>query len=188
MNEYNLAKESWDNAKNKGFRHVFNDVPEIICGINIVGEVIELWEAYRRSQLNEPCDKDTRQYGWQLSCLEEELADIMLRSYDCLYDLTCGSQEAFEDVLAKVRSDYKQLDLFEDWKKEEPDHLMWFPDFAQKIIANNAPKKLSKKQLAINIVLCEVFAAKFGLKINDVVMIKHLYNKNRPYRNGGKLC
>jgi len=45
---------------------------------NIHGEVSELWEALRRGELNKPCDKS----GCDLSCQEEELADIVIRVFD----------------------------------------------------------------------------------------------------------
>lgn len=45
---------------------------------NIHGEVSELWEALRRGELNKPCDKS----GCDLSCKEEELADIVIRVFD----------------------------------------------------------------------------------------------------------
>jgi NTP pyrophosphatase (non-canonical NTP hydrolase) len=45
--------------------------------MNLVGEVAELWEAYRNGQLDSPCDKKC-----ELSCVEEELADIQIRLMD----------------------------------------------------------------------------------------------------------
>jgi len=48
-------------------------------GSKINSEVAELWEAYRRSILHEPCDKvypNGQPIG--LSCAEEELADILI--------------------------------------------------------------------------------------------------------------
>jgi NTP pyrophosphatase (non-canonical NTP hydrolase) len=44
---------------------------------NIHGEVSELWEAFRRGTLNKQCDKPAL-----LTCLEEELADIIIRCLD----------------------------------------------------------------------------------------------------------
>lgn len=47
---------------------------------NVHGEVSELWEAARKSQLNEMCDKPCG-----LTCGEEESADILIRVFDaCL--------------------------------------------------------------------------------------------------------
>jgi hypothetical protein len=45
---------------------------------NLHGEVSELWEAYRRGKLDAPCDKE----GCQLTCAEEEVADIFIRNLD----------------------------------------------------------------------------------------------------------
>jgi NTP pyrophosphatase (non-canonical NTP hydrolase) len=46
---------------------------------NILGEAAELWEAARKGTLNKPCDKD----GCDLTCAEEELADLVIRAMDC---------------------------------------------------------------------------------------------------------
>lgn len=47
------------------------------------GEISELWEALRKGQLMKPCDKADKMVdeGLQpLTCLEEELADIVIRA------------------------------------------------------------------------------------------------------------
>ena len=54
---------------------------------NLHGEVSELWESLRKGTLHEPCDKeaftsshlqDTR----RLTCIEEELSDLIIRALD----------------------------------------------------------------------------------------------------------
>lgn len=50
---------------------------------NIHGEVSEFWEAARKGALNKPCDKE----GCALTCAEEELADIMIRTMDAAVTL-----------------------------------------------------------------------------------------------------
>ena len=44
---------------------------------NLHGEVSELWEAYRRNHLQGQCDKPI-----DLTCADEELADIVIRAMD----------------------------------------------------------------------------------------------------------
>ena len=44
---------------------------------NLHSEVSELWEAYRKGQLNTECDKHNG-----MTCAEEELADIVIRAMD----------------------------------------------------------------------------------------------------------
>jgi len=46
---------------------------------NLHGEVSELWEAARKGKLKAPCDKE----GCDLNCVEEELADLVIRAFDC---------------------------------------------------------------------------------------------------------
>lgn len=53
-----------------------SDVVEKACN-NFHNEISELHEAHRKRNLFYPCDK-----GIQLTCLEEELADIMIRIMD----------------------------------------------------------------------------------------------------------
>jgi hypothetical protein len=61
-------------AASKGFHD--EPVPMAVACANLHGEVSELWEAYRRGMLDKPCDKKTAE---PLTCLEEELADIIIR-------------------------------------------------------------------------------------------------------------
>lgn len=45
---------------------------------NVHAELSELWEAYRQGEMDSPCDKS----GLPLSCLEEEMADVLIRVFD----------------------------------------------------------------------------------------------------------
>lgn len=52
---------------------------------NLHEECSELWTAYRASSLNELCDKaeKMKEHGIEpLTCAEEELADILIRTLD----------------------------------------------------------------------------------------------------------
>lgn len=71
-----LRDKAYNNARTKGFYDA--GVPDVAayCA-NLHGEVSELWEAHRRNVLNQPCDKNA-----ELTCLEEELADIVIRVLD----------------------------------------------------------------------------------------------------------
>ena len=46
---------------------------------NLHGEASELWEAARKGKLKDLCDKE----GCDLTCAEEELADLAIRVFDC---------------------------------------------------------------------------------------------------------
>lgn len=54
-------------------------VPQFVA--NLHGECSELWEAYRAGKLRAPCDKAAKM-GEPLTCIEEELADIVIRAFD----------------------------------------------------------------------------------------------------------
>lgn len=98
-----LSKLCYKEAKNKGF-HNKTEKPVLANYLmNLHGEISELWEAYRASKLDEPCDKSIKMKELgilPLSSFEEELADIFIR--------TCDTAEAFginleKAVLAKMQ-------------------------------------------------------------------------------------
>ena len=52
---------------------------------NLHGETSEFWEAYRKGTLNEPCDKAGKMEDMGLpglTCAEEEIADVLIRTLD----------------------------------------------------------------------------------------------------------
>ena len=82
-----LSQEAYKIAASKGFHDA--PVPIAVQIANLHGEVSELWEAHRNHALNEPCDKaeKMRAMGMPvLTCLEEELADIIIRALDTAED------------------------------------------------------------------------------------------------------
>ena len=81
-----VAAEMYRIAAAHGFheKHVQGQVPEdfgAFC-MNLVGEVSELWEAFREGRLDVQCDKKCG-----LTCAEEELADVVIRSMDTAVQL-----------------------------------------------------------------------------------------------------
>jgi NTP pyrophosphatase (non-canonical NTP hydrolase) len=67
--------------------------------INLHGEVSEAWEAYRKGQLFSPCDKAEKMKAAglpALGCLEEELADIVIRALDTAHTFGIDIQQAIE--------------------------------------------------------------------------------------------
>lgn len=70
-----VATEMHEIAKSKGWHD--EDAPFANFVANLHGEVSEMWEAYRAGKLSAPCDKPVK-----LTCLEEELADIVIRAMD----------------------------------------------------------------------------------------------------------
>lgn len=78
-------------AKDHGFHEEgANNAPPAWCS-NLHGEVSEFWEAYRRGTLNEPCDKHIG-----LTCAEEELADIVIRTFDIAFQMGIDLERAVE--------------------------------------------------------------------------------------------
>jgi len=62
---------------------------------NLHGEVSELNEAWRKGTLHSPCDKADKM-DVPLTCLEEELADVILRTFDVAEKLGVDIQRAVE--------------------------------------------------------------------------------------------
>lgn len=90
-----MADIVWDTSEAKGFKDRLIPVSESVA--NIHGEVSELWKAYRTEKLNEPCDKADKMEAVglrPLTCLEEELADIVIRALDAAVDNGVDIEEA----------------------------------------------------------------------------------------------
>jgi NTP pyrophosphatase (non-canonical NTP hydrolase) len=90
-----VAREMYAIAASKGFHDgdVPNEVPRDFgawCA-NLHSEVSELWEAYRRHQLDKQCDKPV-----DLTNAEEELADIVIRAMDTAVALGVDLGKAIE--------------------------------------------------------------------------------------------
>jgi NTP pyrophosphatase (non-canonical NTP hydrolase) len=77
-----VANEMYDISQEHGFHknETIGDATKermaIFCA-NLHGEVSELWEATRKDVLNKPCDKTD-----EMTNVEEELADIVIRAFD----------------------------------------------------------------------------------------------------------
>lgn len=69
--------------------------------MNLVAEIAELWEAYRKGMLTKQCDKSV-----VLTCAEEELADIVIRAMDTATALgiSLGRAIAVKTAYNKTRS------------------------------------------------------------------------------------
>lgn len=80
--------------------------------INIIGEMAEIWEAFRKDELDKPCDKaeKMKKLGLRpLTCKEEEAADVYIRVVQWIQDLGVEDIEEciyIKDQLNKAR-EYK---------------------------------------------------------------------------------
>ena len=84
-----MSSLAYNNAKEKGFHDIDEQCRPVDnyarWTVNLHGEVSELWEAARKDQLTELCDKAEKMAdvtGDALTCEEEELADIIIRVLD----------------------------------------------------------------------------------------------------------
>lgn len=78
-----IADTVYQTAKDLGFHE--EPIPVSISVANLHSEVSELWESYRNNTLNASCDKSVKMKSLglpPLTCLEEELADIIIRALD----------------------------------------------------------------------------------------------------------
>uniref|UniRef100_A0A6M3JD44 Uncharacterized protein n=1 Tax=viral metagenome TaxID=1070528 RepID=A0A6M3JD44_9ZZZZ len=79
---------------------------ERMCN-NLHDEVSELHEAWRNGNLRNPCNKTVKMIALRLkplSCLEEELADIIIRTFDNAFHLGVDIEKAVETKHAYNRS------------------------------------------------------------------------------------
>ena len=81
-----------------------NGKPELsVYLMNLHSEISELWEAYRENREIKPCDKAEKMAGMGLSpltCLEEELADIVIRALDTAYSYGIDIDNAIATKMA----------------------------------------------------------------------------------------
>ena len=74
-----LAKRIYEFNVAKGWHSEAPDVSKYM--MNLHAEISELREAWRENKMNKPCDKVSKM-DEPLTCLEEELADIQIRTLD----------------------------------------------------------------------------------------------------------
>ena len=96
-----LANKLHESAVAKGWYENSQDEDafvERMCN-NLHDEISELHEAWRNGKLREPCDKAKKMFDAGLpvlSCLEEELADIIIRTLDNAAYLSVNIDRAVE--------------------------------------------------------------------------------------------
>lgn len=95
----NLAEEFMNTAKSKGFysSEEYNLDKDVAA---MHAEVSELWEAYSRGKLDQPCDKSDQmleKIGMSLTCSEEEAADLIIKSL-------CIAKALGIDIVKSVRA------------------------------------------------------------------------------------
>jgi NTP pyrophosphatase (non-canonical NTP hydrolase) len=96
-----IAEEVYENARLKGFHDNDSDIDTFIQGAtnNLHNEVSELHEAWRARKLDHYCDKKDGMAALglvPLTCLEEELADIIIRTLDNAKTLGVDIERAVE--------------------------------------------------------------------------------------------
>ena len=95
------AKDCYEQSKKSGFHEGETDMPArervAVYLINLHGEVSEAWESFRAGTLTAPCDKAEKMAAMglrPLTCLEEELADIVIRCFDTAVAFGINIEEA----------------------------------------------------------------------------------------------
>ena len=111
MNEYeiqclNLAvlnelrDFAFKESKDKGWHTGPVNVASLIA--NLHGEVSELWESWRCDSLHQPCNKaeKMKEHGLpELTCAEEEIADILIRCLDTAASMNVDVERAVRGKL-----------------------------------------------------------------------------------------
>ena len=168
-----LAQKVHALAKDKGW-HSFKETDEefITRAVNNAhGEVSELWESYRRGEVDKPCDKAERMTALgikPLTCAEEECADIVIRDLDSCERMGvqppngCGLWPC-ATIQAGVRELHGAIGVVDEYFMET-----W------------AHESLLARVVGV--------ANLLGFDLWDAVERKHQYNATREYRHGGKVA
>jgi len=101
-----LADHVYETARSKGFHD--EPVPMAVSTANLHSEVSELWESHRNGTLNHFCDKSEKmkELGLEpLTCMEEEVADIVIRALDTAREngMDVGRAVRIKDAYNKSR-------------------------------------------------------------------------------------
>lgn len=162
---------AYENSKAHGF-HDHPDagqrsrMPEKIALLH--SEVSELLEACRKDPWA-PTDKP----GLLLSFAAEELADIVIRTFDFVIEF-----KKEPDMFFPERS-FSDLRVSHHNPMPIPDALCEMHRTISRFDESNyAP--------ALLVAQCAQFAATNGVDLEHAVTVKHEYNKSRPYMHGGK--
>ncbi len=102
-----LAEHVYETARVSGWHD--EPVPVPVSVANIHGEASELWESFRKNTLHEPCDKSEKMSASgikPLTCLEEELADLLIRVLDTAreHKVDIGEAVRRKDAYNQTRS------------------------------------------------------------------------------------
>jgi NTP pyrophosphatase (non-canonical NTP hydrolase) len=134
----------------------------------VVGEVIETMDAIANNRADDRCDK-----GIDLTNLEEEIADVYLRTLDYIGHLRYASFVRYDDPVIRERIQF----LF----KGKSDGAM-IGTLIKSIVRNFGSGTGYDYILA----MVEEYAIIKGVDLERAVMVKHEYNKGRAYRHGNK--
>ena len=104
-----LAKKLFIVAQSKGFYKTKSLQMGDYCA-KLHGEVSELFEAYRKSQLYQQCDKNTPEL---LTCAEEELADVIIQALEISHRLNINIGRAI-----RVKTEYNKTRSYRNGGKK----------------------------------------------------------------------
>jgi NTP pyrophosphatase (non-canonical NTP hydrolase) len=135
---------------------------------NVIGEVAETMGAIANNRADDRCDK-----GIDLTNLEEEIADVDLRTLDYIGYLRYASFVIYDDPVIRERIQF----LF----KGKSDGAM-IGTLIKSIVHNFRSGTGYDYILA----MVEEYAIIKGVDLERAVMVKHEYNKTRPFKHGGK--
>jgi len=164
MNINVIQTEIHQNAKEHGWWEGARESLEIM-GL-VVGEASELNEALRDEQgADVQCDKPV-----QLTCREEETADIFIRVCDYSEYIGMSNEDYTKSInMVAVKSMMSKMS-----EGAQVGYII-------KRITSAFDIKFSFKPI---LAVCEVYADIHGFNLDKAVTLKHLYNKTRPYKHG----
>jgi len=165
MNITELQRDVHQNAKDHGWWEEKRNHLEIMA--LVISECSELLESLRNGAASEPCDKKC-----DLTQIEEETADIFIRVLDY-----CGHLEKPNDSYmanfpyGSIKKLMAKLDV-----GAQIGYIM------RRIIGCFDGGNTYKPILA----LCKIYSEIHGFSLERAVLLKHEYNKGRPFKHGKK--
>lgn len=153
------GKEIHQNAVDHGWWDEPRSLDTLLCLIH--SEVSEALEEYRKDKIDTYFTEDKPEGFWV------EIADLKIRVSDTIEGIKSNKVE-----IANIDNSYTEM----------LSHLHFHIGLCQEqgIHCLSGLEYLSS--------LIDKWAEAFNININELVELKHEYNKTRPYRHGNKTC
>lgn len=171
MNYNELAKEIHENAVQHGWWQNLPDYRTMECLLH--SEISEAFEEYRAGRPDVWCADDGKPEG-----IAVELVDCAIRLLDYVGRCRVDIQSEYDAFVATKGSAY-------------PCDIVTLCHMLHGCVTGicvSCELDINIKAVVIMLYMIRDYCDQHNIDFEDVLRLKHEYNKTRPYRHGGKKC